>query len=77
VKRPSDTAACVSSYPVEVVNGIVTVEIAEDPDEDMNVVRSFKRGFMWKGRVMRAEEVAIKKWKEGFLMAMQSEPEKR
>ena len=33
VKRPSDTAACVSSYPVEVVDGIVTVEIAEEQRE--------------------------------------------
>jgi hypothetical protein len=25
---------------------------------------------MWKGRVLRAEEVIIKKWKEGFLVAL-------
>ena len=55
----------------------VTVEIAEDPDEDMNIIRVFKRGFMWNGRVIRPEEVSIKKWKEGFLVAMQSEPEKK
>ena len=34
------------------------------------IVRSVKRGFMWKGRVVRAEEVIIKKWKEGFLVAL-------
>ena len=55
----------------------VTVEIAEDPEADMNIVRIYKRGFLWKGRVLRAEEVAIKKWKDGFLMAIQSEPEKK
>ena len=33
VKRPNETAACVTSYPVEVVNGIVTVEIAEEQRE--------------------------------------------
>ena len=48
----------------------VAVEIAEDPDEDGHVVRSIKRGFFWKGRVLRAEEVIIKKWKEGFLVAL-------
>ena len=48
----------------------VAVEIAEDPDDDGNIVRSVKRGFYWKGRVLRAEEVVIKKWKEGFLVAL-------
>lgn len=55
----------------------VTVEMAEDPDEDMNVMRIFKRGFTWKGRVLRPEEVGIKKWKEGFLVAMHPEAEKK
>lgn len=48
----------------------VAVEAAEDPDEDMLVVRTVRRGFLWKERVVRAEEVVIKKWKEGFLMAL-------
>ncbi len=48
----------------------VAVEIAEDPDDDGNVVRVAKRGFCLKGRVLRAEEVIIKKWKEGFLVAL-------
>lgn len=48
----------------------VAVELAEDPDEDTNVVRSVKRGFLWKDRLFRAEEVVIKKWKEGFLVAL-------
>ncbi len=48
----------------------VAVEIAEDPDDDGVIVRGVKRGFMWKGRVLRAEEVIIKKWKEGFLVAL-------
>jgi len=50
----------------------VAVEIAEDPDDDGVIVRSVKRGFAWKGRVLRAEEVIIKKWKEGFLVALGS-----
>jgi hypothetical protein len=31
-----------------------------------------KCGFLWKDRVVRAEEVVIKKWKEGFLVALQA-----
>ncbi|MDR3405454.1 MAG: nucleotide exchange factor GrpE [Chthoniobacter sp.] len=50
----------------------VAVEIAEDPDEDGDIVRMVKRGFSWKERVLRAEEVIIKKWKEGFLVALAS-----
>jgi molecular chaperone GrpE (heat shock protein) len=48
----------------------LAVEIAEDPDEDGDIVRTLKRGFMWKGRVFRPEEVVMKKWKEGFLVAL-------
>lgn len=48
----------------------IAVELAEDPDEDSNVVRSVKRGFLWKDRLFRPEEVVIKKWKEGFLVAL-------
>jgi molecular chaperone GrpE (heat shock protein) len=50
----------------------VAVEIAEDPDQDMDVVRALKCGFQWKDRIIRAEEVVIKKWKEGFLVALQT-----
>ena len=48
----------------------LAVEIADDPEEDGNIVRTLKRGFMWKGRVFRPEEVVMKKWKEGFLVAL-------
>jgi molecular chaperone GrpE (heat shock protein) len=48
----------------------VAVEMAEDPDDDGMIIRCVKRGFIWKGRVLRAEEVIIKKWKEGFLVAL-------
>lgn len=50
----------------------LAVEIADDPEEDGNIVRTLKRGFMWKGRVFRPEEVVMKKWKEGFLVALPS-----
>jgi molecular chaperone GrpE (heat shock protein) len=52
----------------------VAVEMAEDPDDDGAIIRSVKRGFSWKGRVLRAEEVIIKKWKEGFLVALSGSP---
>ncbi len=50
----------------------LAVEIAEDPADDGDIVRTLKRGFMWKGRVVRPEEVVMKKWKEGFLVALPS-----
>ena len=49
---------------------LMTLEMAEDPDDDGDIVRTLKRGFMRKGRVIRAEEVVMKKWKEGFLVAL-------
>lgn len=52
----------------------VAVEMAEDPDDDGDIVRVVKRGFFWKDRVLRAEEVVIKKWKEGFLVALANPP---
>ncbi len=55
----------------------VTVEAAEAPEADMDLTRVFKRGFIWKERVVRPEEVGIKKWKEGFLVAMPQESEKK
>lgn len=48
----------------------VAVELAEDPEADSTVVRSVKRGFLWKERVVRAEEVVVKKWKDGLLVAL-------
>ena len=50
----------------------LAVEIAEEPAGDGDIVRTLKRGFMWKGRVFRPEEVVMKKWKEGFLVALPS-----
>jgi molecular chaperone GrpE (heat shock protein) len=55
----------------------VTVEHTEDPDLDHEVVKVTKRGFQWKDRVIRAEEVVIKKWKEGFLSALGKTPTKQ
>ncbi len=42
----------------------VAVELTECPDEDQDIVKSTKRGFQWKDRIVRPEEVVIKKWKE-------------
>lgn len=42
----------------------VAVELVDDPDLDMVVARTVKRGFMWKARVLRAEEVVVNKCKQ-------------
>jgi len=42
----------------------VALDPAEDPQEDGDIVQVRKRGFFWKGRVLRAEEVVIKKWRQ-------------
>jgi molecular chaperone GrpE (heat shock protein) len=54
----------------------VNVEYTEDPDQDHEIVKVIKRGFMWKDRVVRAEEVVMKKWKEGYLSALGKSPAK-
>jgi molecular chaperone GrpE (heat shock protein) len=51
----------------------VAVEPTENRADDNIVVRSLKRGFVWRDRVLRAEEVVIKKWKEGNLVALENE----
>ncbi len=51
----------------------VSVELADNESEDGDIARSLKPGFIWRERIVRAEEVVIKKWKEGFLVAINSE----
>jgi molecular chaperone GrpE (heat shock protein) len=41
---------------------VVAREPATNADEDLNVVRSVRPGFLWRGRLFRPEEVIIKKW---------------
>jgi molecular chaperone GrpE (heat shock protein) len=41
----------------------VSVENAASEAEDGEIVRSVKRGFLWKGRMLRPEEVVVRKWK--------------
>jgi len=52
----------------------VSVELADSEKEDGEVLRSVKPGFMWRERIVRPEEVIIKKWKEGFLVALNNDP---
>lgn len=52
----------------------VSVEQTENQDEDQDLVRVAKRGFQWKDRIMRPEEVVIKKWKEGAPKALGTNP---
>lgn len=42
----------------------VALEPAETPEQDMTVARTVKRGFLWKERVVRAEEVVMRKWRD-------------
>ncbi|MES2571139.1 MAG: hypothetical protein V4710_13915, partial [Verrucomicrobiota bacterium] len=49
----------------------VALELVENPEEDSMVARSVKRGFLWKDRLLRAEEVVTKKWKEGLLSGVE------
>jgi hypothetical protein len=43
----------------------VSVETADDASQDQDIVKVVKRGFLWKDRVIRPEEVVIKKWNAG------------
>jgi molecular chaperone GrpE (heat shock protein) len=42
----------------------VALDPTDNPKEDGDIVQIKKRGFFWKGRVLRAEDVVIKKWRQ-------------
>lgn len=46
------------------VQKAVSIEMASEPDEDFDIVRTIRRGFQWRERVVRPEEVVIKKWRD-------------
>ena len=54
----------------KVTQRAVAVELTTAREEDGDIARTLKRGFVWKGRVVRPEEVVMKKWKEGLLVAL-------
>ncbi len=54
----------------------IAVELADPPEEDGEIVRSVKPGFAWRDRVVRPEEVVVKKWKEGFLVEIPASSQK-
>jgi molecular chaperone GrpE (heat shock protein) len=43
----------------------VAIEPTDDPEQDMTVARTVKRGFICRQRVLRAEEVVMRRWKQG------------
>lgn len=43
---------------------VVNLEPAANQEEDGVIVRTAKRGFLWKDAILRPEEVVIKKWKQ-------------
>lgn len=52
----------------------MALEHTDNPDEDQEIVKILKRGFQWKDRIIRPEEVVIKKWKDGSQQAAGSDP---
>jgi len=50
----------------------VAVQSAETKEEDNDILRTVKRGIMWRDRIFRPEEVVIRKWKEGFLIEIEA-----
>jgi len=48
----------------------ISVVAAESPDEDLQVHKVLRPGFLWRDRIVRPEEVVVKKWKEGYLTEM-------
>jgi hypothetical protein len=55
----------------------VTLEMVENPEEDQQVARIVRCGFQWRDRLIRPEEVVIKKWQEGYLAALDAAAEKK
>lgn len=54
----------------------VSLEIVDAPEQDQQVVKVVKRGFQWKDRIIRPEEVVIKKWKDASTAAPGTEADK-
>ena len=52
----------------------VSVVLADSDKEDGDILKSVKPGFMWRERIVRPEEVIVKKWKEGYLVALNNDP---
>jgi len=48
----------------------IKIELSEDPGQDHEIVKVLKRGFIWRDRIIRPEEVIIKKWKDDGLSAL-------
>lgn len=42
----------------------IAIEPAANAEEDFDIIRNVKRGFLWKDRIVRPEEVVVKKWRE-------------
>lgn len=52
----------------------MNVELTDRQEMDNDIVKVTKRGFAWKDRVMRPEEVVIKKWKSAAQVAAEKQP---
>lgn len=43
---------------------VVSLQLARTREEDMQVAASLKPGFLWRERLLRPEEVVVKKWRD-------------
>lgn len=64
------TLECSSPKIDKVNQRAIHVELTEKEEEDGEIVKRVKLGFVWRGRLFRPEEVIVKKWNRGLLVAM-------
>lgn len=55
----------------------VSLEMVDSAEQDQQVVKVVKRGFQWKDRIIRPEEVVIKKWKDATIAAPGSDADRQ
>jgi molecular chaperone GrpE (heat shock protein) len=58
----------------KVAHRAVKVELADSAQEDGEITESLKSGFMWKDRLLRPEEVTVRKYKEGYITMLPTQP---
>ena len=54
----------------KVTQRAVAIEPTESEEEDGMIARSVKPGFQWRERVVRPEQVVMKKWTDNYLVAL-------
>ncbi|MDP9292059.1 MAG: hypothetical protein M3O82_06840 [Verrucomicrobiota bacterium] len=67
------TLECTSPKIDKVNQRAVQVEFTDIEEEDGDILKRVKLGFIWRGRLFRPEEVIVKKWNRGLITAMKPE----